>query len=348
MDLAIANPPYTLVNTRMNAKIEKIAKNVLQGKGVSYEEAYYLIEISGIEIYDLLYWANRIRHNSFENVVSLCSIISARQGRCSEDCRFCSQSSRYKTEISNFPLIGKEEIAEAVERGKEYKSNSVGVVTSGYSLEESDNFDKICDDAYELSKQDGPPVHTSIGMITSKMAEKLVSSGVEMINHNLETSEGYYPNICTTHTFKDRVETIKIAKGAGLKICSGGIFGVGESVGDRLDLAFKLKELDVDAIPMNFLNPVKGTPLSSGNSLEPMEILKIIAVFRFIFPDKEIKVAGGREENLRDVQSWMFYAGANSTMIGDYLTTRGKLPEDDLQMIKDLGLKYNVEEMQKH
>jgi len=185
-------------------------------------------------------------------------------------------------------------------------------------------------------------------MITSKMAEKLVSSGVEMINHNLETSEGYYPNICTTHTFKDRVETIKIAKDAGLKICSGGIFGVGESVGDRLDLAFKLKELDVDAIPMNFLNPVKGTPLSSGNSLEPMEILKIIAVFRFIFPDKEIKVAGGREENLRDVQSWMFYAGANSTMIGDYLTTSGKLPEDDLQMIKDLGLKYNVGEMQKH
>jgi len=180
------------------------------------------------------------------------------------------------------------------------------------------------------------------------MAEKLVSSGVEMINHNLETSEGYYPNICTTHTYKDRVETIKIAKDAGLKICSGGIFGVGESIVDRLDLAFKLKELDVDAIPMNFLSPVKGTPLSAENSLEPMEILKIIAVYRFIFPDKEIKVAGGREENLRDVQSWMFYAGANSTMIGDYLTTRGKLPEDDLQMIKDLGLKYKVGEMQKH
>ena len=224
----------------------------------------------------------------------------------------------------------------------------MGVVTSGYSLEGSENFDKICDDAYELSKQEGPPVHTSIGMITSKMAEKLVSSGVEMINHNLETSEGYYPNICTTHSYKDRVETIKIAKDAGLKICSGGIFGVGESVADRLDLAFKLKELDVDAIPMNFLSPVKGTPLSAENSLEPMDILKIIAVYRFIFPDKEIKVAGGREENLRDVQSWMFYAGANSTMIGDYLTTSGKLPEDDLQMIKDLGLKYKVGEMQKH
>ena len=329
----------------MNAKIEKIAKNVLEKDEISYDDAYFLMQLNGIEIYDLLYWANRIRYNSFNNVVGLCSIISARQGSCSEDCRFCSQSSRYKTEISNFPLIEKEKIAEAVEKGKEYKSDCVGVVTSGYSLEGSYNFDKICDDAYELSKQDGPPVHTSIGMITSKMAEKLASSGVEMINHNLETSESYYPNICTTHSYKDRVDTIKIAKNAGLQVCSGGIFGVGESVEDRLDLAFKLKELDVDTIPMNFLSPVKGTPLSTENSLEPMEILKIIAVYRFILPDKGIKVAGGREENLRDVQSWIFYAGANSTMIGDYLTTRGKLPEDDLQMIRDLGLKYNVGEM---
>ena len=332
----------------MNKRIEKIAKNVLQENEISYDEAHFLILISGIEMYDLLYWANRIRYNSFNNVVSLCSIISARQGSCSEDCRFCSQSSRYKTEISNFPLIEKEKVAEAVEKGKEYKSDSVGVVTSGYSLEGSDNFDKICDDAYELSKQDGPPVHTSIGMITSKMAEKLASSGVKMINHNLETSERYYSNICTTHSYKDRVDTIRVAKNAGLQVCSGGIFGVGESLEDRLDLAFKLKELDVDTIPMNFLSPVKGTPLSTENSLEPMEILKIIAVYRFILPDKGIKVAGGREENLRDVQSWMFYAGANSTMIGDYLTTRGKLPADDLQMIKDLGLKYSVGEMQKH
>ena len=326
----------------MNTKIENIANNVLEVNDISYDEAYYLMELNGIEIYDLLYWANRIRFNSFNNIINLCSIISARQGSCSEDCRFCSQSSRYKTEIPNFPLIEKEKVAEAVEKGKEYKSDSVGVVTSGYSLEGSENFDKICESSYELSKQNGPPVHTSIGMITRKMADKLVASGVEMINHNLETSEGYYPNICTTHSYKDRVDTIKTAKDAGLKLCSGGIFGVGESIADRLNLAFKLKELDVDAVPMNFLSPVKGTPLSAENSLEPMEILKIIAVYRFILPEKEIKVAGGREENLRDVQSWMFYAGANSTMIGDYLTTSGKLPEDDLQMIKDLGLTYKV------
>jgi biotin synthase len=304
--------------------------------------------ISGIEIYDLLYWANRIRYNSFNNVINLCSIISARQGSCSEDCRFCSQSSRYKTEIPNFSLIEKDKIAKAVKKGKEYKSDCVGVVTSGYSLEGSDNFDRICDDAYELSKGDGPPIHTSIGTITSKMAKKLVSRGVEMINHNLETSESYYPNICTTHSYNDRVETIKIAKEAGLKICSGGIFGVGESIEDRLDLAFRLKELDVEAIPLNFLTPVKGTPSSIEKPLEPMEILKIIAVFRHILPDKELKVAGGREKNLRDVQSWMFYAGANSTMIGDYLTTSGKSYDDDLQMIRDLGLTYEERNGHKH
>ncbi len=332
----------------MNIKIEEIARSVLQGKDILYEDANYLMNVYDNEIYDLLYWANYIRYKSFKNIVSICSIISVKQGRCSEDCRFCSQSSRYQTEISNFPLIEKEQIAGAVEKGKEYRSNCVGVVTSGYSIDGSDNFDRICDDAYELSKKDGPAVHTSIGTVTNEMAKKLVLSGVEMINHNLETSEKYYPNICTTHSYKDRVETIKIAKNAGLKICSGGIFGVGESVEDRLALAFKLKELDVDAIPLNFLNPAKGTPASSEKPLEPMVILKIIAVFRFLFPKTELKVAGGREENLRDVQAWMFYAGANSTMIGDYLTTKGKSPEDDLQMIKDLGLTYEVGDAHKH
>ena len=332
----------------MNTKIEKIANRVIEGEGISYEEAYFLMMINGNEIYDLLYWANSIRYNSFKNVISLCSIISARQGSCTEDCRFCSQSSRYQTEIVDFPLVEREEISEAVERGKEFKSNCVGVVTSGYSLDGSEDFARICEDAYELSKEDGIPIHTSIGTITSKMAKKLVSSGVEMINHNLETSETYYPNICTTHSYNDRVETIKVSKEAGLKICSGGVFGVGESIEDRLDLAFRLKELDVDAIPLNFLSPVQGTPSSMEKPLEPMEILKIIAVFRHIFPDKEIKVAGGREKNLRDVQSWMFYAGANSTMIGDYLTTSGKSPDDDLQMIRDLGLTYEERDGHKH
>ena len=322
----------------MNKKIEQIADKLIQKKNISYDEALYLMERSGNEIYDLLYWANHIRYNSFKNVISSCSIISVKQGSCSEDCTFCSQSTHYGTDISSFPLIEKEGISEAVESAGKFKVNSLGVVTSGYSLEEDKDFNRICDYVHELSKEEGVPIHTSIGIVTDEMAEKLVSSGVKMINHNLETSEKYFPNVCTTHSYKERVETIINAKKVGMEVCSGGIFGVGESVEDRLDLAFALKALDVDAIPLNFLNPVENTPLSFEKSLEPMEILKIIAVFRFIFPDKEIKIAGGREANLRELQSWMFYAGANSTMIGNYLTTKGNSAHEDLQMVKDLGL----------
>ena len=324
----------------MNIKIQQIADKSVQKKNISYDEALYLMERSGNEIYDLLYWANHIRYNSFKNVISSCSIISVKQGSCSEDCTFCSQSTHYGTDISSFPLIEKEGISEAVESAGKFKVNSLGVVTSGYSLEEDKDFNRICDYVHELSKEDGVPIHTSIGIVTDEMAEKLVSSGVKMINHNLETSEKYFSNVCTTHSYKERIETIKSAKKVGMEVCSGGIFGVGESVEDRLDLAFALKALDVDAIPLNFLNPVENTPLSFEKPLEPMEILKIIAVFRFIFPDKEIKIAGGREANLRDLQSWMFYAGANSTMIGNYLTTKGNSAHEDLQMVKDLGLTH--------
>lgn len=322
----------------MNKKIEKIAKRSMQGGNISFDEAHYLMEISGNGIYDLLYWANRIRYKSFENVINSCSIVSAKQGRCSEDCKFCSQSNRYKTNISSFSLIEKEEISRSVERGEEFNVNCIGVVTSGYGLGMSVDFNRICNYAQELSKEGRIPIHTSIGTITNEMAEKLEACGVEMINHNLETSERYFPELCTTHSYQERVETIKNAKKAGMEVCSGGIFGAGESVEDRLDLVFTLRELDVDAIPLNFLNPIDGTPLSFEKPLEPLEILKIIAVFRFILPDKEIKVAGGRETSLRDLQSWMFYAGANSTMIGNYLTTKGRFPGEDLQMLKDLGL----------
>jgi len=246
----------------MNIKIQQIADKSVQKKNISYDEALYLMERSGNEIYDLLYWANHIRYNSFKNVISSCSIISAKQGSCSEDCKFCSQSTHYGTDISSFPLIEKEGISEAVESAGKFKVNSLGVVTSGYSLEEDKDFNRICDYVHELSKEEGVPIHTSIGIVTDEMAEKLVSSGVKMINHNLETSEKYFPNVCTTHSYKERIETIKSAKKVGMEVCSGGIFGVGERVEDRLDLAFALKALDVDAIPLNFLNPVENTPLS--------------------------------------------------------------------------------------
>jgi biotin synthase len=184
--------------------------------------------------------------------------------------------------------------------------------------------------------------HGSFGILTKEMAESLVRCGLKRVNHNLETSERFFPTICSSHTYSDRIHTLHIAKEAGLELCSGAIFGVGEEMEDRIDVAFTLKNLAVDVVPLNFFHPIRGTPLENLVALSPMEALKIISVFRFILPDKEIKIAGGREKNLRDLQSWMFYAGANSTMIGNYLTTKGRNVEEDLQMIKDLNMKVTT------
>ncbi len=179
----------------------------------------------------------------------------------------------------------------------------------------------------------------SIGGIDDDFLETLKKLGVKRIHHNLETSENFFPEICTTHSYQERIENIKRAKKHGFNICSGGLFGLGETWEDRIDLALQLQQLEIKSVPLNFLNPVAGTPLENAESIPPRDILRIIAIFRFILPTAEIKIAGGREVNLRDMQSWVFTAGATSLMVGDYLTTKGRGAEQDIQMIKDLGLR---------
>ena len=326
----------------MNDKIKKIADQSLQNQPISRDDALFLMRINGDEVYDLFYWANQIRLKYFGHAVKACSIVSAKQGRCTEDCSFCSQSSRYHTGIEEFPLIDTNRILDVAKCAEQTGSNSIGIVTSGYSINKSDDFEKICKTIKAVVTDACIHPHGSFGILTKKMTKSLVQCGLKRLNHNLETSERFFPNICSTHTFTDRLNTIRVAKEVGLEICSGAIFGIGEGIEDRIDLAFTLENLDVDVVPLNFLHPVSGTPLESSIPLPPMEALKIISVFRFVLPDKEIKVAGGREVNLRDLQSWMFYAGANSTMIGNYLTTKGRKVEDDLEMIKDLNLELQT------
>jgi len=323
-------------------KIKKIADQSLQNQPISRDDALFLMQINGDEFYDLFYWANQIRLKYFGHSVKACSIVSAKQGRCTEDCSFCSQSSRYHTGVEEFPLIDTNRILDIAKCAEQTGSNSIGIVTSGYSINKSDDLDKICRAIKAVITDSCIHPHGSFGILTEEMAGSLVKCGLKRLNHNLETSERFFPNICSTHTFSDRINTIRVAKEVGLEICSGAIFGVGEGIEDRIDLAFTLKNLDVDVVPLNFLHPVSGTPLENSIPLSPMEALKIISVFRFILPDKEIKIAGGREKNLRDLQSWMFYAGANSTMIGNYLTTKGRKVEDDLEMIKDLNLELHT------
>ena len=322
----------------MNDKIKKIANQSLQNEAISHEDALYLMQIDGDEIYALFYWANRIRLRYFGHSVKVCSIVSAKQGRCTEDCRFCSQSTRYRTGIEEFPLIDTNKIVNVANCAEKAGSGSLGIVTSGYSINNPEDLDKICKSIKAIIENTHIQPHGSFGILTKEMAEALVKCGLKRLNHNLETSERFFPNICSTHTFADRVNTIRVAKESGLEICSGAIFGIGEGIDDRINLAFTLKDLAVDVVPLNFLHPIPGTPFDDCTPLTPMEALKIISVFRFILTDKDIKVAGGREVNLRDLQSWMFYAGANSTMIGNYLTTKGRNVEEDLQMIKDLKL----------
>lgn len=326
----------------MNDTIKNIALQSLQGTAINRDDALFLMKTEGDEMYDLFYWANQIRLKHFGHTVKACAIVSAKQGRCSEDCRFCSQSAHYSTNIEEFPLIDTQKILEAGRCAEQAGASSVGIVTSGHSINNLQELDKICTTIKTVADNTHVHPHGSFGVLTKEMAESLAKCGLKRINHNLETSERFFPNICSSHTFSDRINTIHAAKEAGLEICSGAIFGVGEKAEDRIDLALTLRNLRVDVVPLNFFHPIQGTPLENTIPLTPLEALKIISVYRFILPDKEIKVAGGREKNLRDLQSWMFYAGANSTMIGNYLTTRGRKVEEDLQMIRDLNLDLKV------
>jgi len=318
-------------------EVSHIAERALAGGEVSRANALWLARDA--ELDELLCHANRIRERFHGNVVHLCSIINARSGACSEDCKFCSQSAHHRTGVDVHPLVSQDEMADAARAAAEIGADSFGIVTSGESAsEDRSDFDAICSAAERIGRSAGAAACVSIGMLSLEDAQRLAAAGVRRINHNLETSARFFPEICSTHSHADRVETVRNAKAAGLEACCGGIFGLGETWEDRVDLALQLRDLDVDAIPVNFLNPIPGTPLEGRPLLEPREALRIIAVYRFVHPAKEIKVCGGREMTLRDLQSWMFRAGASGTMLGNYLTTAGRSAQDDLQMLADLGL----------
>jgi biotin synthase len=216
------------------------------------------------------------------------------------------------------------------------------MVAAWKGLQEGPILDEVCNRIQEIAKSGKTRPDASLGIIKSpKVAQRLKEAGLECYGHNLESSKRFFPNHCTTHTYEDRIETIRHLKSAGIKICSGGIIGMGETREDRCDLAFSLKEIGANVVPINILNPIKGTPFENVAPLSPMEILKTIACFRFILPRQEIMIAGGRTVNLRDTQSMIFMAGASALMVGNYLTTLNQPVEKDLQMLKDLGLDPN-------
>lgn len=304
--------------------------------GVNKEFAMFLSKASGSQVFELFALSNSIRINSRGNKVDLCSIVNAKSGACPEDCSFCPQSAHSQANIKIYPLLTKEKILEAAVSAKEVGVKRFCIVTSGKKTSSKD-IEQICSFVSEIKNIGLLPCAT-LGMLNASQLKKLKDAGLYRYHHNLETSEAFFKEICTTHTFKEKIKTIKTAKSLDLSICSGGIFGLGESWEDRIDMAFALKEIGVDSVPINFLTPISGTPLGNKGLLSPVEALKIIAIYRLILPDCEIRVCGGRPTTLRGFNSYIFMAGADGLLIGNYLTTSGGNPKDDLQMIKDSGL----------
>ncbi len=307
------------------------------GYSISVEEAEIIAEPGGYDVLELIYYSDKIRRHFKKNALFLCSILNAKSGRCSQDCAFCAQSSFHETMIETYPLLDNEAMYSKALEMHRAGATHYSVVTSGHSLSDEE-ISEICAAVRRIKKATDLTICGSLGMLSEKSASQLIESGMTRYHHNLETAESHFKAICTTHSYQEDIDTINLAIKHGFQVCSGGIFGLGETWKQRVELGFTLRELDIDTIPVNFLNPVPGTKMENNELVEPLDALKTIALMRFINPEKSITICGGREITLKDFQSWVFAAGSNGLMIGNYLTTSGRDMQADIDMIKALGL----------
>jgi biotin synthase len=317
---------------------ERIEADSLSGKGIRAEDALTVLGLPQSEIWRLLTVSEKARRRFKGDQIRLCSIVNAKSGLCSEDCAFCSQSSRSKASIEKYPLMEEDQIVMAARDAKQRGAREFSIVTSGLSMRSKRELDRVGQAIERIGTEVGIETCVSLGALTAENIAFLLSRGLRSVHHNLETARGFFPSICTTHDYEEDIRAVRVAKAAGAWVCCGGIFGIGESATDRVELAMTLRELDVDSIPVNFLNPIEGTPLDGKCELTPFCCLKIIVMMRLCHPSREIIVCGGREVNLRDLQGLIFAAGASGMMIGNYLTTSGRPANDDLRMVEDLGL----------
>ena len=317
--------------------INRLEEKVLAGQDITMSEAHMLGELAGTDLFRLFAAANSIREIRAGNKVDLCSIINAKSGQCSENCKYCAQSVHHQTGVEVYDFLDEESILEQALQKEAEGAGRFSLVTSGRGLSE-DDFLKALIIYRRLARETNLKLCASLGIITENMARSLKEAGVTMYHHNLETSESYFPQICTTHSYQDRIDTIKACQAADLDICSGGIISMGETMSQRLEMAFTLRELKVRSVPINILNPIVGTPLEYQLVLPPLEILQTIAIYRFILPEAMLRFAGGRENALRNLQAMGYLAGINATLVGSYLTTSGRTVAEDIQMILDMGL----------
>lgn len=316
--------------------IRGIAERILnKGENITFDESRQLLSTD--DIVSLSYYANAITRKYNGDKVDVESLINAKSGGCSEDCSFCAQSAFYDSGITKYPLLPKEQILEKARIAKQNGSSSFCLVCAYKSPPEKDFF-QICEIIQTIKSNIDIEVNVSLGFMTVQRARKLKSLGIKRYNHNLETSESYFSQICRTHDFYDRLKTARIVKAAGLELCCGGIIGMGETPTQRIELAFSIASLRPDEVPLNILIPKRGTPIHNSPCLHPMEIIKMIAIWRFIIPKTILKIAGGREVYLRDTEEFALKAGANGIITGGYLTTTGNHSDTDISMIRKIGL----------
>jgi biotin synthase len=325
----------TSTNVPTASRWQALADRVLDGGTLSADEAVAVLASPDEDLLDLLHAAYRVRQRHFGRKVQLYMLMNAKSGLCPEDCSYCSQSKVSEAEIPRYNLLNRKELLAGAEAACERGATTYCIVISarGPNEREMAAVEQIVP---EIKKRFPLKVCACLGLLTQEQADRLKACGVDRVNHNLNTGAEFYGEICSTHTYQDRVGTLEAVRNAGLELCSGGIVGMGERPHDVVDLALALRDLGVHSIPVNFLNPIEGTPLAGQNELTPTYCLKVLAMFRLVNPAREIRIAGGRELHLGSLQALGLYA-ANSIFVGDYLTTKGQLPEADYAMIRDLG-----------
>lgn len=318
-----------------------LADRIAGGEEADPHGLYELAEIPEAAIFDLLPGADRLRRHYFGLRIRMCGILNAKSGRCSEDCGFCAQSGHAGTDAPVYPLMDADAIQAAAGRAADHQLDRFSVVTTGRRLPR----EEVAAVAEAIAGMpEGMGRCASFGILDAEDFEVLRKAGVTRYHHNLETAESHFSAVCTTHTFQDRIQTIRAAHEAGMTVCSGGIFGLGETDVQVVELALTLRDLPVTAVPVNFLVPAPGTKLEGAANLTPLRCLKILALLRFTLPDREIIVCGGRMANLGELHPMIFYAGANGLMTGDYLTTQGRSPELDRALVQSLGLQSTESE----
>ncbi len=318
----------------------ELAEKSLSGQLIDQTESLSILQADNEELLSLLEAAFIIRKKFYGTKVKLNMIINAKCGHCPEDCGYCSQSIVAKSDITKYTLLDKETIVNGAKSALEKKAGTYCIVTSGRGPTNNE-LNHVIEAVKEIKNTMPLKICACLGLLKDNQAEKLKAAGVDRYNHNINTSANHFDSITKTHTYHDRIDTVNKSKSAGISPCSGIIIGMGESNDEIINMAYALRDLDADSIPINFLNSIQGTPLEKLHELTPIKCLKVLCLFRFVCPSKEIRASGGRELNLRSLQPFALYP-ANSIFIGDYLTTDGQEAKRDYKMIEDLG--FEIEE----